>query len=695
MLEQFKQKYLEEVNDLLNKMESVLLELEHNPDDRDGVNSIFRVMHTIKGTCGMYDFKEVEGLTHEIENVYGVLRDNSLSVSKNLINTTLDGVDIIRLMLNQPDGDFKSTVQQYIARLSQTSGVKPKNQDIKVEEKPEEQPLGAATYFVHFAPDADITSRGVNLSRIIEDLEHIPGVVIIPHSYPEGDYSNKFYMYWEAVFATDSPVSDIEDIFMFVADEVKITRISPTDLLKDSDFVKKLQIYQESGEDINIEQLTNSPSKTSKTDEAPPAPAATAIPQPLVSDENLIKEEKIIGKNIEALDSKATSIKVDADKLDELMNLVSELVVTKAEILSIADKYNLPELDSLSEKIDKLSNKFKDNALSIRLVPIGSMMLRFERLIRDLSKELGKEIDFITEGTDTELDKTIIDNLAVPLMHIIRNSIDHGIEPVERRRQLKKPDHGVIKFTAFYSGANVFIQVQDDGAGMNPDLLRAKAIEKGFLQHGQEITNKQLYDLVFRPGFSTAQTITGISGRGVGMDVVKQNILKLRGEIEIDSEINLGTITTIKLPLTLLIIDSLLVSLDEILLLIPLYLVDSCIQININQINTENNHYAYNGDPLPVVNLRTILDTGGQQPDITDLVIIKYKDSRICFTVDKVVGEHQAVLKSLGRYFTNQEYISGASILGDGRIALVLDPNKLIRFVEKQKQQLKNYGKQN
>ena len=637
MLEQFKQKYLEEVNDLLNKMESVLLELEHNPDDRDGVNSIFRVMHTIKGTCGMYDFKEVEGLTHEIENVYGVLRDNSLSVSKNLINTTLDGVDIIRLMLNQPDGDFKSTVQQYIARLSQTSGVKPKNQDIKVEEKPEEQPLGAATYFVHFAPDADITSRGVNLSRIIEDLEHIPGVVIIPHSYPEGDYSNKFYMYWEAVFATDSPVSDIEDIFMFVADEVKITRISPTDLLKDSDFVKKLQTYQESGEDINIEQLTNSPSKTSKTEEAPPAPAATAIPQPLVSDENLTKEEKIIGKNIEALDSKTTSIKVDADKLDELMNLVSELVVTKAEILSIADKYNLPELDSLSEKIDKLSNKFKDNALSIRLVPIGSMMLRFERLIRDLSKELGKEIDFITEGTDTELDKTIIDNLAVPLMHIIRNSIDHGIEPVERRRQLKKPDHGVIKFTAFYSGANVFIQVQDDGAGMNPDLLRAKAIEKGFLQHGQEITNKQLYDLVFRPGFSTAQTITGISGRGVGMDVVKQNILKLRGEIEIDSEINLGTITTIKLPLTLLIIDSLLVSLDEILLLIPLYLVDSCIQININQINTENNHYAYNGDPLPVVNLRTILDTGGQQPDITDLVIIKYKDSRICFTVDKVV----------------------------------------------------------
>jgi two-component system chemotaxis sensor kinase CheA len=360
-------------------------------------------------------------------------------------------------------------------------------------------------------------------------------------------------------------------------------------------------------------------------------------------------------------------------------------VVTKSEILSIAGKYNQPELYNLYEKIDKLSNKFKDNALSIRLIPIESMMLRFERLVRDLSKELGKEIDFVTEGTDTQLDKTIIDNLAVPLMHIIRNSIDHGIESVERRRELKKSDRGIIKLTAFYSGTNVFIQVQDDGAGMNPEYLRKKAIEKGFLLPTQAVTTRQLYDLVFLPGFSTAQTITGISGRGVGMDVVKQNIIKLRGEIDMDSEVNLGTITTIKLPLTLSIIDSLLVSIGEHLLLIPLYLIDSCLQTPINKIDNERKLFVYNNEPLPVINLRLLFEIDDKQPENTVLILVKAKNIRVCLTADKVIGEHQAVLKSLGRYFAEQEYISGASILGDGRIALVLDTDKLIRLVEKSK----------
>ena len=443
--------------------------------------------------------------------------------------------------------------------------------------------------------------------------------------------------------------------------------------------MQEIQQQQKSGKDIDFEPLEKFIRNTKTDNTSKPAPPSVD------NEENLIKEENIIGRNIDAIETKNTSIKVDADKLDELMNLVSELVVTKAELQSISEKYNLPDLDNLYEKIDKLSNRFKDNALSIRLIPIASMMLRFERLIRDLSKELGKQIDFITEGTDTELDKTIIDNITVPLMHIIRNSIDHGIESVERRRELKKPDHGVIKFTAFYSGANVFIQVQDDGAGMNPEYLRQKAEEKGFLKPNQAVTTRQLYDLVFRPGFSTAQTITGISGRGVGMDVVKQNITKLRGEIEMDSEINLGTITTIKLPLTLSIVDSLLVSLGETLLLIPLYIVDSCVQTTFDKISSIKPVFNYNGDPLSVINLRQLLCTDDNQPEITTLVIVKYKESCMCLSVDKVIGEHQAVLKPLGPYFAYQEYISGASILGDGHIALALDTNKLIRLVEKDK----------
>ena len=676
MQELFKLKYLEEVKDLLNEMESALLELEHRPDYADGINQVFRVMHTIKGTCGMYDFKDVETLTHKIENAYGYIRDNGGTISKQLVSITLDGVDIIRQLLDNHGEDHSQTLRQYTEKLSQITGTEPTPAPLPTQETITSSGT-KSTYHVVFKPEADILSRGVNLSTIIKELESIPGVVTITHSYPDDDkYANKFYMYWEALFSTDLTFDDIKDIFLFATDEVEIIKLSDSDLFQNPLFVQEIQQQQQTGKDIDFEPLAKFIKNTKDENATKPTAITTN------SEENLKKEETIIGRNIDAIETKNTSIKVDANKLDELMNLVSELVVTKAELLSLAEKFNLPELDNLSEKIDKLSNRFKDNALSIRLIPIETMMLRFERLIRDLSKELGKKIDFITEGTDTELDKTIIDNITVPLMHIIRNSIDHGIESVERRRELKKPDHGVIKFTAFYSGANVFIQVQDDGAGMDPEYLKQKAIEKGFLKPGQPVTTRQLYDLVFRPGFSTAQTITGISGRGVGMDVVKQHIIKLRGEIEMDSEINLGTITTIKLPLTLSIVDSLLVSLGETLLLIPLVIVDSCVQTAFSTINSPKPVFVYNGDPMPVINLRNMLETGDDQPPTTTLIVVKYKETRICLSADKVIGEHQAVLKPLGPYFSYQEYISGASILGDGHIALALDTNKLIRFAE-------------
>lgn len=674
MFDQFKEKYIEEVNDLLNDMEGALLLLENTPDNIESINKVFRVMHTIKGTSGMYDFKEAESLTHKVENIYGRIRDNHLTVPKDLVTLTLEGVDIIRQLLNQPEEDYTATLSSYNQKLLQFDGAS------------NSQPTpaqtddgGIATYYVVFKPEANIAQRGVNLTNIIEELDNIAGSIVLPHV--SDDLEKYYMMYWEAVFATDMSLADIQEIFMFTPDEVTITKISKSDLFKNPDFVQEVQKRQNSGDEFDLNILKSfSPDSIGAPDKK------TASPQPSEpSAENSAREEKIILRNIEAIENQKNSIKVDADKLDELMNLVSELVVTKSEILSLAGKYNQPELYNLYEKIDKLSNKFKDNALSIRLIPIESMMLRFERLVRDLSKELGKEIDFVTEGTDTQLDKTIIDNLAVPLMHIIRNSIDHGIESVERRRELKKSDRGIIKLTAFYSGTNVFIQVQDDGAGMNPEYLRKKAIEKGFLLPTQAVTTRQLYDLVFLPGFSTAQTITGISGRGVGMDVVKQNIIKLRGEIDMDSEVNLGTITTIKLPLTLSIIDSLLVSIGEHLLLIPLYLIDSCLQTPINKIDNERKLFVYNNEPLPVINLRLLFEIGDKQPENTTLILVKAKNIRVCLTADKVIGEHQAVLKSLGRYFAEQEYISGASILGDGRIALVLDTNKLIRLVEKSK----------
>ncbi|MCQ2973601.1 MAG: chemotaxis protein CheA [Bacteroidales bacterium] len=684
MLEQFKQKYLEEVNDLLNELESTLLELEQKPSDEEDINKVFRVMHTIKGTSGMYDFKIVEKLTHDIESIYGKIRDNHESVNKDIITITLEGVDLIRRLLNQPSNNDQNDVDIFTTHLATIC-----DEPLTLSENSNNNNIfennNIATYYIQFIPEADITNRGINIKNILDDIDKLGNGIIIPRSWPEDEqYANKFYMYWEAIYSTEKTYNELQEIFIFVPDEVKITKIADADLIANEQFVEEIQKSQANETPIKIEDLANLANKI--TGGCCKILSNNNKNQEINSNknqENQNNEEKSFVKNLDALDNKANSIKVDSDKLDELMNLVSELVTTKAEMLLLADKYNIPELSTICEKIDKLSNKFKDNALSIRLVPIESMMLRFERLVRDLSKELNKQIDFITEGTDTELDKTIIDNLAVPLMHIIRNSIDHGIEPVERRRELKKTDHGIIKFTAFYSGANVFIQVQDDGAGMNPEYLRKKAIEKGFIKPDQVVTDRQLYDLVFLPGFSTAQKITGISGRGVGMDVVKQNIVKLRGEIEMDSEINLGTITTIKLPLTLSIVDALLVSIEETFLLIPLYVIDSCIQVKTTELFSENGHFIFENEPLPIINLRQLLEIEGNNPEETNVILVKYKDGRIGLTVDKVIGEHQAVLKSLGKYFADQEYISGGSILGDGGIALVLDTNKLIKLIEK------------
>lgn len=706
-LQQFKQKYVEEVNDMLNDMEGSILTLEQDPSSIEEINQVFRVMHTIKGTSAMYDFKTVEKITHDVESIYSKIRDAQGSVSKDITTLTLECVDLLRQLLNQPSDDDNALVDDFLARVAAINGggATPPQQAPAPNDGGGEilaaQPM--ATYYVMFAPEADINNRGVNIKGILDSIKELGENTILTRSWPDDKADNgKFYMYWEAVFATELPYNEVDEIFLFVHDETKIEKIADFNLFGSDDFKEQLAAYQLSDTPIDPAELkaiamlmqpqqpaepvaepvktVAEPPKTVAEPQKPAAEAASPVAEP---PKTVQPEKKLSAKTMESIDTKNSGIKVDSEKLDELMNLVSEFVNTKAEMLLIAEKYDIPELHDIYEKVDKLSNKLKDNALSIRLVPIESLMLRFQRLVRDLSKELGKQVDFVTEGTDTELDKTIIDSLAVPLMHIIRNSIDHGIESVERRRELKKPDHGIIKFTAFYSGNNVFIQVQDDGAGMNPEYLREKAIEKGFIKATDHLTNRQLYDLVFLPGFSTAQKITGISGRGVGMDAVKQSIMRLRGEIDMDSEVDLGTITTIKLPLTLSIVDALLVSLGETLFLIPVYIIDSCIHIRREEVVKSNGRIIYEGEPMPIIDLRTSLNMGGASPDECTVVMVKYKDSRVGLVLDKVLGEHQAVLKSLGKYFSKQEYLSGGSVLGDGSIALVLDTNKLIRQLKK------------
>jgi two-component system chemotaxis sensor kinase CheA len=376
----------------------------------------------------------------------------------------------------------------------------------------------------------------------------------------------------------------------------------------------------------------------------------------------------------------ASSIRVASDKLDSLMNLVSELVTTQARLSLFSEQNPLPELIAIAENVEKISRQLRDNTFSICLIPLETVVTRFQRLVRDLSHELGKEVVFLTEGTDTELDKTIIENLADPLLHILRNSIDHGLETAEERRKKGKPVQGTILLKAFYSGAHVHIQIKDDGAGIDVRKVREKALSRGLIHADAVLTEKEIFDLLFVPGFSTAARVTDVSGRGVGMDVVRRKIADLRGEVEVQSAVNKGTTITIKLPLTLSILDGLLVRIAGTHFIIPLSVVGKCYEVAHHKlVSCFNNLLVLDGEQVPFFYLRHEFGMDGEAPAIEQVVVVQYDDKRVGLSVDAIVGEYQAVLKPLGKLYRKQDMMSGATILGDGTIALVMDINKIIR----------------
>jgi two-component system chemotaxis sensor kinase CheA len=386
-----------------------------------------------------------------------------------------------------------------------------------------------------------------------------------------------------------------------------------------------------------------------------------------------------------------SSIRVASEKIDHMMNLVSELVTTQARLSLKAEQSNDGELLSIAENVQKLSRQLRDNAFDIALVPVETMLTRFQRLVRDLSSSMNKKVKFTAEGTETELDKNIIETLTDPLLHILRNSIDHGIETPEERAKKGKPEEGHILLKAYYSGASVHIQIHDDGKGIDVEKVKAKAIEKGIVDTNEKVSQRELYDLIFKSGFSTSDNVTDVSGRGVGMDVVKRKLAEIRGEVEIDSEVNVGTTLTVKLPLTLSIIDGLLVQIEDNSYVVPLSAVDKIYAARHNDVvDTFNNLIVLDGEQVPFFYLREEFALPESNSDMEEIVVVQYEDKRIGLVVDTVIGEYQAVLKSLGKMYKRQDIISGATILGDGTVALVLDTNKMIdqfsgRKVEKAK----------
>ncbi|NLF43854.1 MAG: chemotaxis protein CheA, partial [Bacteroidales bacterium] len=604
-----------------------------------------------------------------------------------IISVTLSSVDHLKDLLEGGDDLNEKTSSNHQVLLNRISRIidnvpgEATSETKKESGKTEEQPVKKVdtfndpTYLIVFKPHHDLFKNGTNPLLLIDELHTLghckPYVRFDEIPLPQDFVPDHCYTYWQVLLSTSKTENDIKDVFIFVEDECELTieKVSDINILVRSVITDEIAKIVSLGQNINLEMLQAMVQMLHKAEDEVDKSGTTSTNGALIKDAGI------------------SSIRVNSEKLDHLMSLVSELITTQAGLSLFSERANEPELQTIAENIEKISRQLRDNTFDICLIPIETVMVRFRRLVRDLSAGLGKEIQFVAEGTETELDKSIIEGLTEPLMHIFRNAIDHGIESIEDRLKKGKPRQGKIVLKAFYSGANVFLQVKDDGAGIDVDKIRQKAISRGFISPDARLSYKELLNLVFLPGFSTAAKVTEVSGRGVGLDVVVKKISEIRGEVEIESQLGIGTTISIKLPLTLSIIDGLLVKIDKTHFVIPLSGVDKCYEAaHESLVNTFNNIVVLDGKQVPFVNLRNEFDITENVPKLEQVIVVNYEDRKVGMTVDFVVGEYQAVLKPLGKLFKNQEVVSGATILGDGTIALVLDPSKIIMLFDRQAQ---------
>jgi len=668
-MDNFKRKFVEEALDLLNELEKVLLRMDASSESKEQIEHIFRVMHTLKGNSAMFGFDLIDKYTHQLETIYDLVRNGKMKLSPGLMDLTLASVDHIRNLLDEETGatnDVQATHKNLLEQINRI--IEGKGQQLpEKKSEPVRTEDELKTYYIHFQPFPEILANGTNPLFLVEDFKALGDYLAFPdlHMLPplEDLDPEKCYTSWEIILATKEETEKIYEIFLFVEDgcNIDVQKISNINLLADNNFQSAIRKAGSEYNGIGLQKIKD----ILISHETPEKRTETLEPRSLADATNKLKS--------------ISSIRVSSEKLDELINLVSELVTTQAGLSLVAEKINDKELLVIAEDVEKLSRRLRDSTFGVRLIPIENMITRFQRLVRELSHDLNKDIDFQTEGTEIELDKTMIEGLIDPIMHIIRNSIDHGIESGETRIKAGKSQQGIIKFKAFHSGSNVYIQISDDGKGIELGKIRQQAVIKGFIQPDSTLSEKELLDLIFLPGFSTAQNVTNISGRGVGMDVVKRKISDLRGEVSVETRHNVGTTLTLKLPLTLSIIDGLLVAIDHAYFVIPLSSINKCFEFRHEAlIGAVNNLIFVNDGHIPFIYLRNEFEITTPSPELEQVIVIEYGDVRIGLTVDKVIGEYQAVLKSLGNMYKRQDIISGATILGDGTVALVVDPNKII-----------------
>ncbi len=654
--------FVEEAKEHLQNMNDVLLELEKNPSHLGHINEIFRVAHTIKGMSGTMGFHNMANLTHEMENVLQAARSDEIELSENIIDILFECFDALDSSVNHiiDFGTEEDNTNQII--INKLTNLLNEEKNVKHETDPTDNLI-----IDGFILEAINKARkeGLNSYRI----DFVLSESCMLKSARAFIIFNTLETFGEIVYSNPS-VEDIEDEkFDFSFSVILVSDIDKSIILKELNQISEL-------EEINLTNYDdNNFIQEIKLDEAQINAESNHI-----ADESNAKNEK----NVQTHSGKVgKTVRVDIDRLDNLMNLVSELIIIKTRMDDLSEKSTGENMTEAIEYLERITTNLHDAVMKVRMVPIERVFNRFPRLVRDLSKELGKEIDLQMSGEETEVDRTVIDEIGDPLIHMIRNSIDHGIELPGDRIKVGKPEMGTVILKSYPDGNNVVIEVEDDGRGMDHNLIKRKALEKGILdeKEAENLSVEDSINLLFRPGFSTSDTISDVSGRGVGLDVVKSKIESINGNIEIESIKDKGTKFIIRIPLTLAIIQALLIKLSDEIYAIPLSSITEIINISSDQIRDVQGQeiVLYRGMTLPIIRLKNILGINDDREN-EDLVVVVVKkgDKQAGLIVDNLIGQQEIVIKGLGKYLSGVKYLSGATILGNGSISLILDVNSLI-----------------
>ena len=643
--------FRQEASDLLDALEQALLDLERRPGDRDLVNTAFRALHTIKGSGAMFGFDDVARFAHEFETEFDRVRRGESPATPALIAVALNAQSFLRLQIEAPEKAAATVGEGILADLGKITQTAP----APAASAPEPAlagPEGEHDFRIALRFDPNVVVNGANPLRLLAELCELGQAEVTPDfgAVPTLDAlePTACLIAWTIRLRTPAPLAAIYDVFLFVADDMELK-------------VEEAQAAPPAAPALE----TQAKPEASAPVKAAPAPADVAAPvAEATPDARRAKDN--------------ATIRVAAERLDAMMDRVGELVIAQARLsqLSAANASTL----GVAEEIERLVSALREAMMGIRMLPIGSLFGRFRRLIHDISRDLNKEIELVAEGEETELDKTMIERLADPLIHVIRNAADHGLEKPEDRRAAGKPERGTVRLVARHAGAEVLISVSDDGRGLDTRRIRAKAEENGLIAPGAQMSEAELHQLIFAPGFSTAKEISALSGRGVGMDVVRRTIEGMRGAIDIATEPGKGSTITMRLPLTLAIIEGLLVRVADTQYVIPLTAVEECVELAAEDDARSRGRSFLNirGDLVPFIRLRDIFgEPGGREPH-QKVVIVQHNEQRVGFVVDQILGNHQTVIKSLSKLQADVAIFSGATILGDGAVALILDTPHLV-----------------